>query len=54
MRNRPSKDIRRLFTGRKLLNILLWGLIALLAILIGVWTLWAGHQPDVPSIWAPD
>lgn len=38
----------------KYLNVILWTLIALVAVLIGVWTIWAGRQPDVPSIWAPD
>jgi hypothetical protein len=37
----------------KYLNIILWVAIALVAVLIGAWTIWASQQPDRPSIWAP-
>jgi len=37
-----------------LLNAITWISIALLLILIAAWTVWAGHQPDRRSIWAPE
>ena len=36
------------------LGKLAWILIALVAALIGAWTIWASRQPDLHSIWAPD
>ena len=36
------------------LNIIAWIGIGLLLVLIAAWTVWAGHQPDLHSIWAPD
>ncbi len=36
------------------LNVMLWVVIVVVALGIGVWTVWASRQPDVPSIWAPD
>ena len=38
----------------KYLNVLLWVAIALVAALIGAWTIWASQQPEIRSIWAPD
>ncbi len=38
----------------KYLNVLLWVAIALVAVLIGAWTIWASRQPELRSIWAPD
>lgn len=39
---------------RRTLNIVIWVVIAILAIGTGVWSLWASHQPGTHSIWAPD
>ena len=36
------------------LNVIVWLVIALFAVLIGAWTIWASRQPDRPSIWAPE
>jgi hypothetical protein len=36
------------------LQIILWAVIVLVAALIGGWTIWAGQQPEIHSIWAPD
>jgi multisubunit Na+/H+ antiporter MnhB subunit len=53
-----SEDQGRLPNGpqRKssLLNIITWVGIGLILILIAAWTVWAGHQPDLHSIWVPD
>jgi hypothetical protein len=38
----------------KYLNVLLWVAIALIAALIGAWTIWASQQPGLRSMWAPD
>jgi hypothetical protein len=38
----------------KYLNVMLWVAIALIAVLIGAWTIWASQQPELRSIWAPD
>jgi hypothetical protein len=35
-------------------NMLIWAAIALITALIAGWTLWASHQPEFRSIWAPD
>jgi hypothetical protein len=38
----------------KYLNIILWVVIALVAALIGGWTIWASQQPNIRSIWAAE
>ncbi len=38
----------------KYFNVILWVAIALVAVLIAAWTIWASQQPDLRSIWAPD
>ena len=42
------------YTKRNYLNVMLWAVIALIAALIGAWTIWASQQPEVRSIWAPE
>jgi len=37
-----------------LLSTITWVGIGLMLVLIVAWTVWAGHQPDLRSIWAPD
>jgi hypothetical protein len=46
----PSKAPRRKSSPA---NVILWIVIGLILILVAAWTVWAGHQPDVPSEWAP-
>ncbi len=38
----------------KYLNVMLWLAIALIAVLIGAWAVWASRQADLRSIWAPE
>jgi hypothetical protein len=47
------KDHDRNRVKSKYLNVILWAAIALVAVLIAAWTVWASRQPDRPSIWAP-
>jgi len=35
-------------------NMLLWGLIVVITLLLGGLTIWASRQPEVRSVWAPD
>jgi hypothetical protein len=53
-----SDEHRKLSNGPgtkpSLLNTITWVGIGLILILIAAWTVWAGHQPNLQSIWAPD
>jgi hypothetical protein len=42
----PKKQSRR--------NTITWIIIALMLTLIAAWTVWAGRQADIHSMWAPD
>lgn len=33
---------------------MLWVVLALIAVLIGAWVIWASQQPEIHSIWAPE
>jgi hypothetical protein len=37
-----------------MINILMWALIAISVIVTAAWMVWAGHQPETHSSWAPD
>ena len=39
---------------RRSWNILIWAVIAMLVVGTAAWMVWAGHQPRLESIWAPD
>jgi hypothetical protein len=54
MANRIPNHNKSATAKPKYLNVILWTVIALVAVLIGAWTIWASHQPDRPSIWAPE
>jgi hypothetical protein len=43
----PPKKSSRMTT-------IMWIIIGLMLTLIAAWTVWAGRQPDVHSMWAPD
>jgi hypothetical protein len=36
------------------MSAILWIIIGLMLALIAAWTVWAGRQTDIHSIWAPD
>jgi hypothetical protein len=36
------------------MTTIMWIIIGLMLVLIAAWTVWAGRQPDVHSMWAPD
>jgi hypothetical protein len=38
----------------KCLNLAIWVTIVVVTALIAAVTIWARHQPDLPSIWAPE
>jgi hypothetical protein len=42
----PKKSSRR--------SAILWIIIGLMLALIAAWTVWAGRQTDIHSMWAPD
>jgi hypothetical protein len=54
MTKRTSPHDNSSHVKSKYLNIMLWVAIALVAALIGAWTIWASRQPDLHSVWAPD
>lgn len=35
-------------------NIITWIVIGIALALIAAWTVWAGRQADIHSMWAPD
>jgi hypothetical protein len=35
-------------------NIITWIVIGITLALIAAWTVWAGRQADIHSIWSPD
>jgi hypothetical protein len=35
-------------------NAITWIIIGLTLALIAAWTVWAGRQPDIHSMWSPD
>jgi hypothetical protein len=43
----PPKKSSRMTT-------ILWIIIGLMLALIAAWTVWAGRQGDIHSMWAPD
>ena len=49
-----SADYRNVRVKSKYLNVIIWVTIALVVVLIGAWTIWASHQPELRSTWAPD
>jgi hypothetical protein len=48
---RAKKDVTR---KSKLLGAIAWVTIGLLVILTAVSMVWAGRQPEVHSMWAPE
>jgi hypothetical protein len=36
------------------MTTILWIIIGLMLTLIAAWTVWAGRQPGIRSMWAPD
>jgi hypothetical protein len=43
----PQKKSSRMST-------ITWIIIGLTLALIAAWTVWAGRQPDIQSVWSPD
>jgi hypothetical protein len=35
-------------------NVITWIIIGITLALIAAWTVWAGRQADIHSMWAPD